>query len=45
MIEAKEKEIENLEMYGVFEEVEDVGQETFGSRWVKRKGLWTEEEL
>ena len=34
VIEAKEKEIENLEKYGVFEEVEDVGQETVGSRWV-----------
>ena len=33
-IEAKQKEIENLEKYGVFEEVEDEGQETVGSRWV-----------
>ena len=34
VIEAKNKEIENLEKYGVFEEVEDEGQETVGSRWV-----------
>ena len=34
VIEAKQKEIENLEKYGVFEEVEDEGQETVGSRWV-----------
>ena len=32
VIEAKQKEIENLEKYGVFEEVEDEGQETVGSR-------------
>ena len=32
VIEAKEKELENLEKYGVFEEVQDVGQETLGSR-------------
>lgn len=30
VIEAQEKEIENLEKYGVFEEVEDEGQETVG---------------
>ena len=34
VIEAKEKEIENLEKYGVFEEVEDTGKETVDSRWV-----------
>ena len=34
VIEAKQKEIENLEKYGVFEEVEDKGQETVDSRWV-----------
>ncbi len=34
MIEAKQKEIENLEKYGVFEEVEDEGQNTVDSRWV-----------
>ena len=34
VIEAKEKEIENLELYGVFEEVDDIGQERIGSRWV-----------
>ena len=34
VIEAKQKEIENLEKYGVFEEVEDEGHETVGSRWV-----------
>ena len=37
VIEAKEKEIENLEKYGVFEEVQDVGQETVGSRWIITK--------
>ena len=37
MIEAKQKEIENLEKYGVFEEVEDIGQEKVGSRWVITK--------
>ena len=37
VIEAKQKEIENLEKYGVFEEVEDEGQETVGSRWVITK--------
>ena len=34
VIEAKQKEIENLEKYGVFEEVEDIGQEAVDSRWV-----------
>ena len=34
VIDAKQKEIENLEKYGVFEEVEDEAQETVGSRWV-----------
>ena len=34
VIEAKEKEIENLGLYGVYEEVEDIGQEKIGSRWV-----------
>ena len=34
VIEAKQREIENLEKYGVFEQVEDVGKETVGSRWV-----------
>ena len=37
VIEAKQKEIENLEKYEVFEEVEDEGQETVGSRWVITK--------
>ena len=32
VIEAKQKEIENLEKYGVFEEVEDEGQEVVDSR-------------
>ena len=32
VIEAKQKEIENLEKYGVFEEVE--GQDAVDSRWV-----------
>ena len=34
VIEAKEKEIENLEKYGVFEEVEDEGQEMVDPRWI-----------
>ena len=34
VIEAKKKDIENLEKYGVFEEVEHEGQQTVGSRWV-----------
>jgi len=33
-IEANQRYIENLEKYGVFEEVEDVKQEKVGSRWV-----------
>merc|ERR1712030_168749 len=32
--EAKDRELENLEKYQVFEEVEDTGQEKIGSRWV-----------
>ena len=32
VIEAKEKEIENLETYGTFEELDDIGQETIASR-------------
>ena len=31
---SKMKEIENLETYEMFEEVEDEGQETIGSRWI-----------
>ena len=39
LIDTKQKEIENLEKYGVFEEVEDEGQETVYPRWViTRKG-------
>ena len=34
MIEAKQKEIENLKTYETFEEVDDEGQETIGSRWI-----------
>ena len=34
VLEAKEKEIQNLFNYKVFEEVEDNGQERIGSRWV-----------
>ena len=37
VIEAKEKELENLTKYGVFEEVEDNGQERISSRWVITK--------
>ena len=32
--EAKETEVQNLLNYDVFEEVEDTGQDTLGSRWV-----------
>ena len=34
VMEAKEKELENLAKYEVFEEVEDAGQERISSRWV-----------
>ena len=34
VIEAKEKELDNLMKYGVYEEVEDEGQERITSRWV-----------
>ena len=34
VIEAKEKEIENLKTYETFEEVNDEEQETIGSRWI-----------
>ena len=34
VIAAKEKEIENLRKFETFEEVEDIGQTTIGSRWV-----------
>ena len=34
VIEAKQREIENLDKYGVFEEVEDVRQETVGYRCI-----------
>merc|ERR1712115_157367 len=34
IVEAKNKEIENLKFYETFEEVRDEGQETIGSRWV-----------
>ena len=37
VIEAKQKEIENLEKYEVSEEVKYEGQETVGSRWVITK--------
>ena len=37
VLEAKERELDNLMKYGVFEEVDDVGQETIGSRWVITK--------
>ena len=37
VIEAKEKELENLAKYDVFEEVEDSGQERISSRWVITK--------
>ena len=37
VIEAKDKELENLAKYDMFEEVEDIGQERVGSRWVITK--------
>ena len=37
VIEAKDKELENLAKYDMFEEVEDTGQERVGSRWVITK--------
>ena len=32
--EAKEKEIDNVETYETFEQVDDIGQETIRSRWI-----------
>ena len=37
VVEAKERELKNLAKYGVFEEVEDNGQERISSRWVITK--------
>ena len=37
VVEAKKKDIENLERYGTFEEVKDEGQERITSRWVITK--------
>ena len=37
VVEAKEKEIRNLKDFDTFEEVEDEGQKTVGSRWVVTK--------
>ena len=34
VMEAKDRELENLEKYDVFEEIEDTGQEKIGSWWV-----------
>ena len=34
VIEAKEKEVENLKKYEVFEKVKDEGQQLIGTRWV-----------
>ena len=34
VIQAKNNEIKNLETYETFEEVDDIGQETIGSRWI-----------
>ena len=36
VMEAKDRELENLAKYDVFEEVEDAGQERISSRWVQR---------
>ena len=37
MIEANQKEIENLKMYETFEKVDDEGQESIGSRWIVKE--------
>ena len=37
VLEANEKEMENLKLYETFQEVEDIGQEKIGSRWVITK--------
>merc|ERR1712030_121308 len=37
VVEAKERELENLNKYEVFEEIEDCGQERITSRWVITK--------
>ena len=37
VLQAKEKELNNLLEYETFEEVDDIGQETIGSRWVVTK--------
>ena len=37
VLDAKEREIQNLFNYEVFEEVEDDGQDRIGSRWVITK--------
>ena len=37
VLEAKDRELENLAKYEVFEEVEDTGQEAIESRWVITK--------
>ena len=37
VMEAKQKEIENLKLYETFEEVDDEGQESIGSRWIVTK--------
>ena len=34
VIQAKNNEIKNIETYDPFEEVDDIGQETIGSRWI-----------
>ena len=34
VVEAKEKEVKNLEFFGTFEEVDDVGQKTVGSTFL-----------
>ena len=44
VIEAKQREIENLEKYGVFKEVKDEGQETVVSRRVIDKKEKAEEK-
>ena len=36
-VEAKERELENLTKYGVFEELEDIGQDRISLRWVITK--------
>jgi hypothetical protein len=45
-VAAKEKEIENWEQFGVYKEVEDVGQKVINTNWVLvRKGTGVKARL